>query len=310
MSEHPIRRHEARTTLIRLTRWYAFVLLLFGIVWWLSTAMPTAPNDTPGLPPTGTHGVVAPSEMLLRIGEAGQGWIEALTRMLAALLLVIPIAGTYVRTRERPKYDRTLVQTVIVLPVAVTAVLMMVRDSLALAFGLAGVVAAVRFRNTLGEAGDAVYIFAAIVIGFAAGINALGIAVILSILFVALELSMWYWDAASPTARSWQHVALSHTETTLAEPSGDEPAREQVLSLEVGDLAAAEPLAAEVLATNAKHYQLVDRSRTDDGAGTLEYIVRLRKHVGPDDVTHRLHESAGRRTRAANRARDERYQPR
>jgi len=299
MSEHLIRRHEGRTALLRLARWYAFVLVLFGVVWWLSTALPTTPDNNAGLPPTGPHGLLPPSAMLLRVGEVGPGWIEALTRMLAALLLVIPIAGTYVRTRERPKYDRTLVQTVIVLPVAVTAVLMMVRDSLALAFGLAGVVAAVRFRNTLGEAGDAVYIFAAIVIGFAAGINALGIAVILSMLFVALELSMWYWDAASPTAGSWRHVALSHTETTLPaeEPSGDEPAREQVLSVEVADLKAAEPLAEEVLATNAKHYRLVDRSRTDDGAGTLEYTVKLRKHVGPDEVTRRLHESAGQAIR-------------
>ena len=121
MSEHLTRRHEARAALIRLTRWYAFVLVLFGVAWWLSTALPPVPANNTAAPPTATHGLLAPSAMLLRIGEVGQGWIEALTRMLAALLLVIPLAGTYVRTRERPKYDRTLVQTVIVLPVVSTS---------------------------------------------------------------------------------------------------------------------------------------------------------------------------------------------
>ena len=68
----------------------------------------------------------------------------------------------------------------------VTAILVVVRDSLALAFSLAGIVAAVRFRNNLRESGDAVYIFGAIGIGFASGIHALSVAAVLSIVFVAV----------------------------------------------------------------------------------------------------------------------------
>ena len=101
--------------------------------------------------------------------------------MMGAVLLVIPLAFTYVRTRTRVKFDHSLVQTVIVLPIVVTAILVVVRDSLALAFSLAGIVAAVRFRNNLRESGDAVYIFGAIGIGFASGIHALSVAAVLSI---------------------------------------------------------------------------------------------------------------------------------
>jgi hypothetical protein len=153
----------------------------------------------------------------------------------------------------------------------------------------------VRFRSTLHEAGDTVYIFAAIVIGFAAGIHAVGIAVILSILFVALELSMWYWDVASPSARYWQHVTSSHAGNTgtFAVPVTEVPARQQILRVKAKDLAAAERLTAEALAKYTKRYQLVGRSQADDKAGTLEYAVRHRKQVGWQEVSRRLKEVAG-----------------
>jgi hypothetical protein len=288
-------RQLAGRALFRLGRWYAVVLVLFGVVWWLSTAMPPATAQDAGSALTGEGALLEPSAMILRMAQAGSAWIAALVQMLAALLLVVPLAGTYVLTRARPKYDRTLVQTVIVLPVAITAVLMMVSHSLALAFGLAGVVGAVRFRSTLDEAGDTVYIFTAIVIGFAAGIHAVGIAVILSILFVALELSMWYWDVSSPSARYWRHVTSSDTRNmgTMEVPVTEEPAREHILRVDAKDLAAAEPLTAEELAKSTKRYQLVGRSHADVKAGTLEYAVRLRKQVGWQEVSRRLKEVAG-----------------
>jgi len=52
-------------------------------------------------------------------------------------------------------------------------VVLIVRDSVALAFSLAGIVAAVRFRNTLRDTKDAVYIFLAIAVGLAAGCSRL-----------------------------------------------------------------------------------------------------------------------------------------
>jgi uncharacterized protein DUF4956 len=289
------RRQLAPGVLFRLVRWYVVVLVLFGVVWWLSTVLPPATATDAGSALTGEGALLEPSAMLPRIAQAGSAWTAALIQMLAALLLVVPLAGTYVLTRSRPKYDRTLVQTVIVLPVAITAVLMMVSHSLALAFGLAGVVGAVRFRSTLGEAGDTVYIFTAIVVGFAAGIHAVGIAVILSMLFVALELSMWYWDVASPSAHYWQHVTSSHTRNTgtFEVPVSKEPVREQILRVDAKDLAAAERLTDEALAKYTKRHQLVGRSQADEKAGTLEYAVRLRKQVGWQEVGRRLKEVAG-----------------
>jgi hypothetical protein len=62
---------------------------------------------------------------------------------------------------------------------------------LALAFSLAGIVAAVRFRFTLDQPGHAMYIFVAISIGLGAGIGALGIATVISMAFVYANLIIW-----------------------------------------------------------------------------------------------------------------------
>ena len=68
---------------------------------------------------------------------------------------------------------------------------MIVLNSLALAFALAGVVAAVRFRFTLAQPSDAMYIFVAIAIGLGSGIGALGVAMVISMTFVLATLSIW-----------------------------------------------------------------------------------------------------------------------
>ena len=68
---------------------------------------------------------------------------------------------------------------------------MIVVNSIALAFSLAGVVAAVRFRFSLNQPSDAMYIFVAIGIGLGAGIGAVSIAAVISFTFVMATLIIW-----------------------------------------------------------------------------------------------------------------------
>jgi hypothetical protein len=68
---------------------------------------------------------------------------------------------------------------------------MIVVNSIALAFSLAGVVAAVRFRFTLNQPSDAMYIFVAIALGLGAGIGALGVTAVISFTFVLATLVIW-----------------------------------------------------------------------------------------------------------------------
>ena len=111
-----------------------------------------------------------------------------------ALLTTLPVTWTYMASRSRSEYDQALVETMVVLPIAVTSIVVMVHNSLALAFSLAGIVGGVRFRNTLKSSGDAIYILLAIGIGLAAGIGALEIALVMTIMFNYAFATLWRAD--------------------------------------------------------------------------------------------------------------------
>jgi hypothetical protein len=114
--------------------------------------------------------------------------------IFGTVLLMLPISWVYFITTRTKLIDRSFAQTIVVLPVVVAGVAVIVHDSLALAFSLAGVVAAVRFRFSLEEPAHALYIFAAIAIGLGAGIAALGISTVVSVAFVIVNMVLWRVD--------------------------------------------------------------------------------------------------------------------
>jgi hypothetical protein len=116
--------------------------------------------------------------------------------MLAAVLLSVPVAWVYLLTRAKRGYQQSVVQLLIILPAVVSGIVLLVKYSLTLAFSLAGIVAAVRFRNTLDDSKDAVYVFLATAIGLASAVN-LPVAAVISIAFNALVLVLYYTDFGS-----------------------------------------------------------------------------------------------------------------
>ena len=129
-----------------------------------------------------------------RVANLGGSIVWLVIAILGALLTTLPVTWTYMASRNRQEYDQALVETMIVLPLAVTAIVVMVHNSLALAFSLAGIVGGVRFRNTLKSSGDAIYILLAIGIGLAAGIGALEIALVMTVLFNYTLAFLWVAD--------------------------------------------------------------------------------------------------------------------
>ncbi|MBT8102867.1 MAG: DUF4956 domain-containing protein [Gammaproteobacteria bacterium] len=110
---------------------------------------------------------------------------------IGSLIFTVPVSWVYFITSRTRRIDQSFLQTIMILPVVVTGIAMIVVNSLALAFSLAGVVAAVRFRFTLSQPSDAMYIFVAIGIGLGSGIGALGISGIISLMFVVATLVIW-----------------------------------------------------------------------------------------------------------------------
>ena len=114
--------------------------------------------------------------------------------IVATLLLMLPVTWVYMSARRTKRHNQSVVETLIMLPIVVASIILIVRNSLALAFSLAGVVAAVRFRNTLRDTRDTVFIFLAIGIGFAAGVQAITVGAVVSVIFNLVLLFVWRTD--------------------------------------------------------------------------------------------------------------------
>ena len=313
MAQHRMSSETARTaareigrlTVLRLTAYYVMVGIL---IMCLSALLPQGSiGPIPAEPPADMQGAIEWFKGQVAVFPKGAPvWLDALFQMIAAFLLVLPLAFVYVRTRTRVKFDHSLVQTVIVLPIVVTAILVVVRDSLALAFSLAGIVAAVRFRNTLKESGDAVYIFGSIGIGFATGIHAISVAGVLSVVFVVVELALWKFDFSAEFERTFARLCLPSS-ADIADVPGyrDEPApagngagqahpdqdgagRSALLRIYVDQVDAARPKIEAVLERDAKRWMLEQVVTGTGNTPQLTYRVRAKKSVGLDALREHL----------------------
>src|SRR3989442_1048022 len=127
------------------------------------------------------------------LGSANLALITLLS-MLGALALALPVAWVYMITKQHRGYDQSVVQTVIVLPMTVAGTLILVQNALALAFALGGIVAAIRFRNTLKDTKDIVYIYLALGVGMAAGVFAPVVSAVMSLVFNYTLLALWEFN--------------------------------------------------------------------------------------------------------------------
>ena len=114
-----------------------------------------------------------------------------ITSLAGTIMLMIPITWIYMANKHAGGYRKNFVVALIVLPICATTIVMLIQDSLALAFGLAALVAAVRFRVDLDDALDGIYVFAAICVGLASGVGYLGVAVVMAVFFCFASVLLW-----------------------------------------------------------------------------------------------------------------------
>lgn len=240
--------------------------------------------------------------------------------MLAAVLLSLPVAWVYQLTRAKRGYQQSVVQLLIILPAVVAGIVLLVKYSIALAFSLAGIVAAVRFRNTLDDSKDAVYVFLATAVGLASAVN-LPVAAVVSIGFNTIALMLWYTDFGSAPVELDGRIAdqrlkrarqLARTGTFVAriddevfrnmtreqlegvaqrawkraqaqEGDTEEAPAEVRVRIRTNDLAAMRRAVDPRLTENVKNWR-IGAIGDAEGVQTAEYHVQLKKKGTPDDL--------------------------
>ncbi len=247
---------------------------------------------------------------------AARPGLSTLLALLGSLATALPLAWVYSLTRRKRGFDQAMVHTIILLPVAVAGMVVLIQHSLPLAFSLAGIVALLRFRNTLDDTKDGVYVFVATTVGISAAVGALVVGVVTSVVFNVIVLALWWIDfareptpgirggvrrlarlPAPPAPRSRGNGAAADASNGDGDAlrSRAERARERTLSftaehraidphgrfnttlrVHTTDIAAAQPIVERVLSERSRRWELVGVTPGADARVVLRYLVHVR----------------------------------
>lgn len=121
--------------------------------------------------------------------------------MILGLLLAFAcghvIAWVYMGTHSGLSYSRSFVNSLIIMPVIVSLVMMVLSNNLITAFGMMAVFAIVRFRNILRDTLDTSYVLTVIVIGMATGSQKFASAALGCVVMALALLYLWFTSFGS-----------------------------------------------------------------------------------------------------------------
>jgi uncharacterized protein DUF4956 len=249
--------------------------------------------------------------------------------LIGALTLMLPVTWVYMSARPSGgQHNQNVVQTLIILPLVVAGIVFIVQNSLALAFSLAGVVGAVRFRTTMKDARDLVYVFLSIVVGFAAGVQSLAVGAVISIVFNFVILITWHYDYGRNMLMPTASAQWSRPLEALASPTGDHqiPDRDLILSLTpekaealadrftrvsktvgkkkkkprydslvvvtANDVSEAQKRVEPVLDRTTRRWKLDEVVANTGKPSEIYYLTRLRKSLPREEVLTAIHQNA------------------
>src|SRR5256886_14506876 len=139
-------------------------------------------------------------------------------------------------------------------------------------------VAAVRFRNTLKDTKDAVYIFLALAVGVAAGVFAPTVAAVMSVVFNAVVLTLWQFNVGNIYADRLGADRAARLEPHLAAAADDKKKKRfnGALVIHAARLEPAQRVAEALLDDQVKRWKLAEIVPSDRGTSTLEYLIRVK----------------------------------
>ena len=208
--------------------------------------------------------------------------IPVMVALAMAFWVTLPITWLYRWTRPRKKYSQSFAHTLLVIPIAISLVVFLVKDSIALAFSLAGIVAAVRFRTTLEEPMDSVYLLMAIGIGLAAGTQLILVAYLASLVFVIVTLGVWKsnFGAQPDVISGWRIDNSEKWSTALGEGAiATENLYNAQIEVHTTKVNVAKKSTVQILESSAKRWQIADVVENTDGTAIVVFDVWLKKSV-------------------------------
>ena len=130
-------------------------------------------------------------------GSAPTNWPAVLLSLLVAFACGHVMAWVYMRTHSGLSYSKSFVNSLVLMPMIVSLVMLVLSNNLVTAFGMMAVFAIVRFRNILRDTLDTTYILVSLVVGMAAGTQKYSSAIAGCGLTAVVMLYLWYTSFGS-----------------------------------------------------------------------------------------------------------------
>ena len=175
--------------------------------------------------------------------------------LLMAFIIGQTVGWVYQRTHRGLSYSQSFAASLVTLPVLVALMMMLMSGSLTIAFGLLAVFAVVRFRNTLKDTRDTIFVLWGIIEGMAVGTGQISSGVIAA---VAISLILFYL--------SWTDYGARKSFDTIV----------NLLCIQPSGAASASELVEQVFVRHCLQSQLASSQEIGEQKSNLSYRLSLR----------------------------------
>jgi uncharacterized membrane protein YhiD involved in acid resistance len=128
--------------------------------------------------------------------------LEVVAAMGISIVLNLAIAILYRKTYKGTRYSQDYVQTLIIIGVVTTILIMTVSGNGAIAFGMFAAFSIIRFRRNLGQSRDLAFVFFAMATGMVVGARQYQMAMIITVIVGAAIYVLSKTDAFAPRRAS------------------------------------------------------------------------------------------------------------
>ena len=135
-------------------------------------------------------------------GGARPAVLEIIAAMTLSIVLNLFIAALYKSTYKGTRYSQDFVQTLIMIGVVTTVLIMVVNGNGAIAFGMFAAFSMIRFRRNLGQSRDLGFVFFAMAIGMVVGAREYAMAIIITTIVSTAIFILTRVDAFAPKKAS------------------------------------------------------------------------------------------------------------
>ena len=120
--------------------------------------------------------------------------IDGFMAVFFSFILTVIITQIYKLTYRGARYSQSFVQTVIIMGVVVSLIMIVIGNNIAVAFGLVGAFSIIRFRSAMSDPKDIAFIFFGMAAGIACGLGFYLLATIFTLSLSVLIYILFLYD--------------------------------------------------------------------------------------------------------------------